>query len=156
MLLVICAVICKDLYKDVIRPGAQDAQIRKITPIVLTATCVVVLLISFNPPDAVQVLVNFAVGGLASALLFPLLLGLYWKRGNEYGALAGVISGFVYYILASSVLPGLTLGLNAFIPAAALSGILTVVVSLITPKPPLGVVQVWFGKEYDHSFARKA
>ena len=155
MLLVICAVICKDLYKDVIRPDASEAQIKKITPAVLILTCVVVLAISFNPPDAVQVLVNFAVGGLASALLFPLLLGLYWKRGNEYGALAGVISGFVYYILASSVCKGLAFGLNAFIPAVILSGLLMVVVSLATPKPPLGVVQVWFGKTYDHDFAHR-
>ena len=155
MLLVICAVICKDIYKDVVNPNASESQIRKITPTVLMLTCVVVILISINPPDAVQVLVNFAIGGLASALMFPLLLGLYWKRCNEYGAIAGVLSGFVYYVVASSVLPGLAFGLNAFVPAVVLSGILTIGVSMATPQPPLGVVQVWFGKSYDHEFAQR-
>lgn len=154
MMLLVCAAICKDLYKDVFKPQASEKQMRTITPIVLVVICVIVLLISIDPPDAVQLMVNFAIGGLASALFFPLLLGLYWKRANEYGAMAGVLSGFLYFIF-SSVVPQAAFGMNAFIPAVILSGVLTVVVSILTPKPPLGTVQVWFGKDYSKDFARR-
>lgn len=155
MMLLICAAICKDLYKDIFKPQASEKQMKKITPIILVIICVVILLISIDPPDAVQLMVNFAIGGLASALFFPLLLGLYWKRTNEYGAIAGVLSGFIYFIFAT-VVPQAAFGtMSGFIPAAVLSGVLTVVISLVTPKPPLGTIQVWFGKEYSKDFARR-
>ena len=33
------------------------------------------------------------------AFFATVLLGLYWKRANEYGACAGMISGIILYIL---------------------------------------------------------
>lgn len=154
MMLLVTAAICKDIYKDILKPNATDKQMKVATPITLVVVCVAVLLISIDPPDMVQTIVNFAIGGLAAAFFFPLLLGLYWKRTNEYGAIAGVLSGFIYFIFASTV-PAAVFGFNAFVPAMVISGILTVAVSLATPKPPLGLVQVWFGKEYSKEFARR-
>ena len=105
-----------------------------------------------SPPDAVQLLTNYAIGGLASGLFFPLLLGLFWKRANEYGAIAGTVVGFVYFVVGSNV-PAICFGLNAFVPAVLASGISMILVSLVTPKPRLGTIQVWFCKNYDKEFA---
>lgn len=83
-------------------------------------------------------LVLWALGLTGSALFAVLILSIWWKRINSYGAIAGLISGFSVAALAitagqsswnplDSALSG-ALG----IPAAALAAIL---VTLITPAP---------------------
>lgn len=155
MMLIVTAAICKDLIKDLFKPDMEGDQLKKITPVVLAIVCVVVVAFSLNPPDAVQLLVNYAIGGLASALFFPLVLGLYWRRANEYGAIVSVLVGFIYFIVGSSLAPQITFGLNAFVPSVIASGICMFIVSRVTPQPPLGIIQTWFGKNFDKEFATR-
>jgi len=152
MMLLVCATICNDLYKKMIRPEVSDQKMKTISRVVLVLLCVLVTVLSFNPPDAVQLLTNYAIGGLASGLFFPLLLGLFWKRANEYGAIVGTVVGFVYFVVGSNV-PAICFGLNAFVPAVLASGISMILVSLVTPKPRLDTIQVWFCKNYDKEFS---
>lgn len=52
-------------------------------------------------PQSIVVWVNlFAFGGLESAFLWPVLLGLFWPRMNAAGALWGVIAGLGLYTAA--------------------------------------------------------
>ncbi len=39
------------------------------------------------------------VGTMVSAFYIPLMLGLYWMRANEWGALAGMVGGLATYLL---------------------------------------------------------
>ena len=77
-----------------------------------------------------------------------LLLGLFWKRANEYGAIAGIISGIGLYLLIDMGVLPISLGFNSCIVACLISTIIMVVVSLATPKCPYRVIATWFGKEY--------
>lgn len=53
-------------------------------------------------PQSIVVWVNlFAFGGLESAFLWPVLLGLFWPRFNACGALCGIIAGLGLYTLAT-------------------------------------------------------
>lgn len=68
----------------------------------------------------------------------PILLGLYWKRGNTYGAAAGAASGMAI-VLLNGPLPWLTSwagGLTAGLIGLGVNLILYVSVSLLTPKQP--------------------
>lgn len=47
----------------------------------------------------------FAFGGLEAAFIWPVVLGLYWKTGNKYGALASMILGVGSYIVISTYFP---------------------------------------------------
>jgi sodium/pantothenate symporter len=153
MMLIISAAIAKDLYKDIINPSVSDAGLKKLTLGVMGVAIVVVVALSINPPELLQFLVFFAMGGMGASIAMPLVLGLYWKRANEYGAIAGLIAGLGSYILASKYVPALSMGMIAFVVPCIISGFAVVLVSLITPKSPRGTIEVWFGKSYDKEFA---
>ena len=112
-----------------------------------------VVLLSINPPDLMQKIVYFALGGLGSSLGVPVFLGAYWKRGNEYGALASVWGGIMTYILAAYVVPQIKFGMEEFIPSVIVSIVLYVVVSLLTKPCPKGTIEVWFGEKYSKEYA---
>ena len=53
---------------------------------------------ALDPPDLLIFLNLFAFGGLEAAFIWPVVLGLYWKWGNKYGAIASMITGIGTYI----------------------------------------------------------
>ena len=59
---------------------------------------VIVFLLALNPPELLIFLNLFSFGGLEAAFIWPIVLGLYWKYGNKYGAIASMITGMVSYI----------------------------------------------------------
>jgi sodium/pantothenate symporter len=149
MVIIICSAIVKDLYQTFINPSVDAATLTKITLVVTGRVCVAILAAAIQPPHALQVLIIFAVGGLASTFFWPLLLGVYWMKANEYGAIAGMLGGLITYILvAGKYLPvDITIGMHAIAVSFVLSGVLTAAVSLITPKSPYGVIRAWFGSK---------
>jgi cation/acetate symporter len=88
-----------------------------------------------------------AAFSLAGSTLFPaLVLGVFWKRANHQGAIAGMVVGFlvcIYYMLHTSpVLGGSAAGQWFHIAPISAgifgvpAGVLTIiVVSLLTPAP---------------------
>lgn len=69
---------------------------------------------------------------MLSAFGFPLVLGIWWKRANMAGALAGMIGGSIAFIIMAA----LPFALVAEpIVAAPVSAILVIVVSLMTAPP---------------------
>jgi sodium/pantothenate symporter len=59
---------------------------------------IIAFVLAISPPDLLVFLNLFAVGGLESAFIWPLILGLYWKYANKTGAIASMITGFGSYI----------------------------------------------------------
>ena len=86
-----------------------------------------------------------------SVLLIPVVIMLFWKRANKYGAMTGLVSGFVSLILFLYVIwpewPHNPFYLwEGTLPVAI--GIVTmVVVSLLTPAPSKEVLDSFYGKE---------
>ena len=158
--------LAKDFIVDCFKPKAQAAEQKKINDICVLAIAVVATLIALKPTDLTQYMINFAVGAIASAWYFPVLFGMYWKKCTAKGAFASAAGGFVSYIVfyfLSSVIPATkawwasTLGgINAFIPAIVISGILLFAVSSATQKDKikLGYFQVFFCEDYDEKYAR--
>ena len=77
-----------------------------------------------------------------SGLFFPLVLGVWWKRANRAGAIAGMIGGFgsgaayLYYVQFAGGTPVLGLdGLRFGMIGMPVSLILMVVFSLLTEEP---------------------
>lgn len=146
MLLIVSSNIVKELYVEYVNPKSNDKKQQNITVISTIVLVAIIFALSSNPPDFLQLLINFALGGLGATFYASMFFGLYWKRANEYGAIASLVGGFVYYLLASTVVPSLALGMQPILMSAAFSTILLVVVSLMTPKTPKGVIKLWFGK----------
>lgn len=153
MVIVISSTFIRNAYQAFINPKADSKKLKSVTIFATVLICIGIFLAAIKPPAALQYFITFAIGGLGSSFFWPLLLGIYWRRANEYGAAAGMAGGMITYILgASNILP-ITMGMNAIFIALIVSGILTVVISLATRKPPKGVVMIWFGKAYPKSIA---
>ena len=102
LLLVISAAFSHDLLKSIIAPGITDRQELAAGRIAAGVAIVLAGYLGWNPPGFVAQVVAFAFG-LAAASLFPaILLGIFSKRMNKQGAIAGMLTGLVFtfsYIL---------------------------------------------------------
>ncbi|MDX1674865.1 MAG: VC_2705 family sodium/solute symporter, partial [Longimicrobiales bacterium] len=93
LLLVISSAFAHDLYGQMINPEATDAKRLRVGRIVIGLAVLVAAYFGINPPGFVAEVVAFAFG-LAAASFFPIIvLGIFWKRANSQGAIAGMIAG---------------------------------------------------------------
>lgn len=145
MLIVISSALVKDVYATYIKPNASAALMKKVTMGATAAIGVIVFAIAFSAPPALEMIIIFAIGGLASAFFAP-LLALYWPRGNQYGAVAAIFGGMIYYIVAKQFVKSIALGMDPIAMSILVSIVLMVVVSLLTPKPSKETLQIFWGK----------
>ncbi len=146
MIIVISSSLIKDTYQAFINPAVKPEKLKKINTIVTALVCALVFAAAIKPPQALQALIIFSVGGLSAGFFWPLLLGIYWMRTNEYGAVAGMLGGVATYILGAGGYLNITFGMHAIFTACVVSGLLTAGVSCLTPKTPYGIIRTWFGK----------
>lgn len=98
LLLLVSSAIVKDVYINFIRPDAPEKRIKQISIGVTAILGTIVFLLALQPPDLLIFLNLFAFGGLEAAFIWPIVLGLYWKYGNKYGAILSMITGIASYI----------------------------------------------------------
>ncbi|MFZ2463330.1 MAG: sodium/panthothenate symporter, partial [Caldibacillus thermoamylovorans] len=65
--------------------------------------------------------------------IWPVILGLYWKKGNRYGAIWSMIVGVSSYILFHTYYPN-AFGMHTVVMPVVLSLITFVVASIFTDK----------------------
>ena len=97
LLLVISASISHDLLKKTFMPKITEKQELFYARCSAAVAILIAGLFGIYPPGFVAQVVAFAFG-LAAATIFPaLLMGIFYKRLNKEGAIAGMISGPVSY-----------------------------------------------------------
>jgi len=139
MLVVTSGSLVRDIYFNFINPKAEDHQLLSLIRWVTLACGVAAFLIGVLRPATIFQLILFTFGGLG-VLAIPVLLGVRWKRATREGALAGIVVGEVYHALATKV-PALAFKFHPGVPALAITLVVMVVVSLMTPPPPLKVLK---------------
>ena len=93
LLLVISSSVAHDLLKKTIRPSITEKGELRAARIAAGLAVVVAGYFGINPPGFVAQVVALAFG-LAAASFFPaILLGIFTKRMNHYGAVSGMIAG---------------------------------------------------------------
>ena len=96
LLLVICSSVSHDLLKSTFRPEISEKGELLAARIAATAAIVVAGYLGIYPPGWVAQVVAFAFG-LAAASLFPaIFMGIFSKRMNKEGAIAGMMSGLLF------------------------------------------------------------
>ncbi|MDE2731880.1 MAG: cation acetate symporter [Bacteroidota bacterium] len=96
LLLVISTAVARDLLKKGFRPNISEK--RELLTARITAGVAVCIAGYFgiDPPGFVAQVVAFAFG-LAAASFFPaIILGIFSRRMNKYGAVSGMIAGIVF------------------------------------------------------------
>ena len=96
LLLVISAAISHDLIKGIFVPDISDRRELMAGRMAAAVAIVIAGYLGFDPPGWVAQVVAFAFG-LAAASLFPaILLGIFFKRINKEGAIAGMLTGLIF------------------------------------------------------------
>lgn len=98
LLLVISTSISHDLLKRNLMPRITDKQELLAARAAAAVAIIVAGYLGINPPGFVAEVVAFAFG-LAAASFFPaIILGIFYKKMNKEGAIAGMLAGIVFTV----------------------------------------------------------
>ncbi|AJR06859.1 cation acetate symporter [Photobacterium gaetbulicola] len=96
LLLVISTSISHDLLKKGFKPNMTDKQELLAARVAAIVAIVGAGYLGINPPGFVAQVVAFAFG-LAAASFFPaIILGIFYKKMNKEGAIAGMLTGIAF------------------------------------------------------------
>jgi cation/acetate symporter len=147
LLLAISNALSHDIYFKIVDPGASTQKRVTISKLLLLAVAFIAAYVASQKPADILSLVGAAFS-LAGSTMFPALVaGVFWKRANFAGAIAGMATGFIvciYYMLHTNPMLGGSLAGVWFhiapisagvfgVPAGALA---LVAASLLTAPPP--------------------
>jgi cation/acetate symporter len=149
LLLTIANALSHDLYYKMIDPSASTGKRVTISKVLLIVVAISAAWVTSLKPGDILFLVGAAFSLAASAFFPPLVLGVFWKRANKWGAIIGMTAGLsvcLYYMLrtypffTNMGVPKMDLWFNLNPISAGVFGlpvgILTiVVVSLLTKAP---------------------
>jgi cation/acetate symporter len=146
LLLTISNALSHDIYYKTIDPQASTQKRVTISKLLLLVVALVAAYAASLKPGGILSVVGAAFSLAASALFPALVLGVFWKRANQQGAIAGIVTGFsvcLYYMLHTNPALGgspadqwlqiAPQSAGVFGVPAGIAAI--VVVSLLTPKP---------------------
>ena len=128
LLILAVASIIKDLWKnyvvkdDAVKTARYDRNVKKTSAILTIALGLFVTVLAIKPPEIIFFLNLFAMGGLECSFFWPLVGGLFWKKGTKQAAIASSIGAaaiyvFCYYNVAIA-------GINAVVWGLIAGGIL--------------------------------
>lgn len=141
LMIAISAALSQDIYYRSINPQATERQRLLVGRWSIIIATVAAGIVALDPPGAITQIVAWAFA-LASGTFFPaLILGVWWRRANGPGVIAGMLVGLTVTLIYifSAQYGGFTLfgiidtGAGVFGAAAAI--ITIIVVSLATKAP---------------------
>lgn len=98
LLLVISTSISHDLMKKTLMPHISDGQELMFARLAAMVAIVIAGYFGINPPGFVAQVVALAFGLAASSLFPVILMGIFSKKMNKEGAIAGMLSGLAFTI----------------------------------------------------------
>ena len=99
LLLAISSAISHDLIKGALNPNISEQGELLAARISMAVAIAVATYLGLNPPGFAAQTVALAFG-IAAASLFPvLMMGIFAKRINNYGAIAGMLSGLIFTVV---------------------------------------------------------
>lgn len=144
LLLVISSSIAHDIYYRILNPNASESKRLMVGRIMVGFAIAIAGYFGINPPGFVGQVVALAFG-LAAASFFPaIILGVFDKRTNREGAIAGMLTGLIFttiYIVGVKFysMPLWFFGISAEgigTLGMIINFVVTLIVSRNTPPPP--------------------
>lgn len=153
LLLVLSTSISHDLMKKIVKPDMSDKEEVKYARMASFVALAVAAYFGINPPSTfIAKTVAFAFGLAASSFFPTLLMGIFSRRMNKEGAIAGMVSGIAFtfgYIVYFQFLGGTKdqylLGISpegiGFV-GMLINFVVAFAVSRVTPPPPTEVTDL--------------
>ncbi len=151
LLLTIANALSHDLYYKMIDPNASTARRVALSKALLVVVALLAAYVASQKPADILFLVSAAFSFAASAFFPALVLGIFWKRANKWGATLGMIAGLgttFYYMATTQAWMRGVFGVTGPVQlwwdiqpiSAGLFGVpigfaVIVIVSLLTPAP---------------------
>jgi cation/acetate symporter len=153
LLLTIANALSHDLYYKMIDPNAPTGRRVMISKILLLIVALLAASVAAQKPADILFLVSAAFSFAAAAFFPALVLGIFWKRANKWGATLGMIAGLgitFYYMVTTQPWMRGVFGVTSPIAdniwwgiqpiSAGLWGVplgfaVIIIVSLLTPAP---------------------
>ena len=141
LLLAIANALSHDLYYKIIDPQADTRRRLIVARVLLVGIGALAALVASLKLTDILGAVAWAFCFAGSGLFFPLVLGIWWKRANREGAIAGMIAGFLagsiylYYVYNGGEALWSIDHLRFGMIGMPVSLVVMVVVSLMTPEP---------------------
>ncbi|MFS8563435.1 MAG: sodium/proline symporter [Rhabdochlamydiaceae bacterium] len=92
-ILVLSSSLAEDLYKKLWRKHASSREVLLVSRLGIILVACVAFLIAFRKTNTIYQLVLYAWSGIGSAFGPLVILSLYYKKANKYGAWAGILIG---------------------------------------------------------------
>jgi cation/acetate symporter len=157
LLIAMSSAVAHDLYYRVFNPRAPERQRLLVGRLAMVPALAAAAYLGINPPGFVAQVVAFAFGLAASGLFPAILLGIFDRRMNAQGAIAGMLVGLGF----TSVMIGLMRAPQLFgaaqpvikdffgvsaegigIVGMALNLATALIVSRLTPPPPTHIQEI--------------
>lgn len=150
-LLAAASSVSQDLVQDTLGVKLSN----KMSMIIARGTVIVIAIIGMiwaRNEGSVFTIVSFAWAGFGAAFGPVVLLALFWKKSNKWGAITGmIVGGVMVFVWKYAVRPmGGLLDIYELLPAFLLAIVVNVVVSLATGRPGQEIEQ-----EFDEVAAMK-
>lgn len=135
--------ISENLLKDVFHLKFSEKASLMAARATVLVIAVLGVILAVDPDSSVFGIVSFAWAGFGAVFGPVMLLALFWKRSNRYGAIVSMLSGgtmiFVWKYLVRPM--GGAWDIYELLPAFLVAIALNVAVSLATPAPEAEIVE---------------
>lgn len=156
-LLMISSAVVRDVYQNNYNPHATETTIKRITYATTFLVGVIGMVAAINPPTLLQDIIIFTGTGLSTSFLVAAFLMLYWPRFNLPGAFSAIVSGFgahvALYMIGTLQHPKFAMtayepmGFHPFVCGTLVSLIVSIIVTVVTKRPPSRLVRQYFGPQ---------
>lgn len=106
LLILASASMVKDLWKnyvvkdDPVKVVKYEKNLSKTSFGVTLVIGIIVFVLTLTPPDIIFWINLFAMGGLECAFLWPIVGGIFYKKGNKQAAIASSVIGVLVYVVS--------------------------------------------------------
>ena len=142
-LLTAVGALVRDIYQRILNPKADERKLVMLSRAFVVIISILGLIIALRFSGAVFWFILFAWSGVSCVFAPIIILSLYWRRLTKWGVVAAMIGGAATAVLWHFT-PVLKAAVYEGFPAAVMSFLLAIIVSLLT-KPPEKVIKVLEG-----------
>lgn len=143
-----------DIYKSIINPQASEKTVLNISRATMVICTIISLIVSYFAQTIPGLLFLWSSAfSVMGAAVFPsLLAAFYWKRANAAGNIASMLVGLIVTMVWFGIPELRPFGLHPILPGIALSSIVLIVVSFVTPKPDEDAIKIFFNEKMQKYF----
>ena len=144
-LLAAASSVSQNIIQDLFGVQMSEKKSMRTARVTVVLIAIVAVFLARDPNSSVFKIVSFAWAGFGATFGPVVLLALFWKRSNKWGALAGMVAGgvmvFVWKFDIATL--GGVFAIYELLPAFVIACIVNVVVSLLTPAPSREVTDIF-------------